>query len=397
MTLFAGIQIPHLAIAIERRDDPLLSEAPLILYTSSTHTIVYDAAPETWATAGQPLRQALLRMPQAICRPAIPERDLAAVAGLATLLQTISPRVAVVTATPNVCIDLDLGQRIRLPQARALAERIGSMIRTRLGLLSALGLARTRGVARVAAAIAGAGVAVVIAPGREASFLAPLPISMLPIDDEVAQRLSLLGLRTIGTVAALPIDAIEAQFGAYGQILHRLVNGHDDWPLAPNTSAPRIKLTRRFDGAITSRTVLEIAIRQLVQHLTARLTSGGWAAQEIALTLRFEFGEPWIERRTLAQPTSDGALLGQALVALLARAECAAGVESLTMEAANLRPTVAAQLELFASQQGQKKQLDDTLGQLAGRHHASFVRAALADPAAYLLEQRVRFEPMDRA
>jgi hypothetical protein len=52
-------------------------------------------------------------------------------------------------------------------------------------------------------------------------------------------------------------------------------------------------------------------------------------------------------------------------------------------------------MELFAPQQGQEKRLDDTLDRLAARHRASFVRAALADPAAYLLEQRVRFEPMD--
>ena len=396
MTLFACVQIPHLAIAIARRDDPALADVPLILYMSGSRAIVYDAAPETGVAAGMLLRQALLRAPQAVCRPTMPEHDQAAVANLVALLQTFSPRVASAATQPDALIDLDLG-RSTLPQAMALAERIGAAIRVQLHLLPALGLARTRVVARVAAATAGAGVAVVVPPRLEAAFLAPLPIAMLPIDDEVAQRLNLLGLRTIGAVAALPLDAIQAQFGAYGQTLHRLVNGCDDWPISANASAPRIKLIRRFDGAVTSRSVLEITICQLVQHLTARLTSGGWAAQEIGLTLCLEVGEDRTERRTLAQPTSDAALLGQALIALLTRAECAAGVEALAVEAANLRSTVAAQLELFVSQQGQQKRLDDTLDRLAARHRASFVRAALADPAAYLLEQRVRFEPVGRA
>jgi DNA polymerase-4 len=331
-----------------------------------------------------------------VCRLATPERDQAAVANLVNLLQSFSPRVASVAARPDARIDLDLGRRT-LPQAMALAERIGAAIRTQLHLLPALGLARTRVVARVAAATAGAGMAVVEPPGREAAFLSPLPITMLPIDREVAQRLNLLGLRTIGAAAALPLDALQAQFGGYGQTLHWLVNGHDDAPISANASAPRIKLIRRFDGAVTSRSVLEITIRRLVQHLTTRLTNGGWAAQEVGLTLCLEVGEDWTERRTLAQPTSDAALLGQALVALLARADCTAGVEALTVEATNLRSTVAAQLELFASQRGQEKRLDDTLGRLAARHSASFVRAHLADPAAYLLEQRVRFEPLDGA
>jgi protein ImuB len=396
MTLFACVQIPHLPIAVARRDDSALADVPLMLYTSGPRAAVYDAAPETGAAPGQPLRQALLRAPQAVCRPATSQHDQRAVADLITLLQTFSPRMALAATRPDTSIELDLG-RSTLPQAMALAERIGAAIRAQLGLLPALGLARTRVVARVAAATAGAGVAVVVPPGREAGFLSRLPITMLPIDGEVAQRLNLLGLRTIGAVAALPLDAMEAQFGAYGQILYRLVNGHDDWLMSANASAPRIKLTRRFDGPVADRAVLELAIRRLAQHLTARLTCGGWAAQEVELTLCLEVGEDWTERRTLAQPTSDGALLGQALIALLAQADCTAGVEALTVEAANLRPTVAAQLELFASQQGQEKRLDDTLSRLATRYRASFVRAALTDPAAYLLEQRVRFEPVDKA
>jgi DNA polymerase-4 len=396
MTLFACVHIPHLAIAVARRDDSALADMPLILYTSGQRAIVYHAAPETGAAAGLPLRQALLRAPQAVYRPATPERDQAVLAGLVALLQTFSPRVATDATRPHGLSDLDLGRRM-LPQAMALAERIGSAIRTQLGLLPALGLARTRVVARVAAATAGVGVAVVVPPGCEASFLAPLPITMLPIDDEVAQRLNFLGLRTVGAVAALPIDAMQAQFGAYGQVLHRLVKGHDDWPISANASTPRIRLTRRFDGPLADHTVLELAIRRLAQHLAVRLARGGWAAQEIALTLQFEGGMPSTERRTLSQPTSDGALLGQSLIALLAQAECVAGVEALSVEAASLCPTVAAQLELFASQQGQEKRLDDTLSRLAARYRDCFVRAALTDPAAYLLEQRVRFEPVDGA
>jgi hypothetical protein len=38
----------------------------------------------------------------------------------------------------------------------------------------------------VAAATAGAGVAVVVPPGRETAFLSPLLITMLPIDGEIA-------------------------------------------------------------------------------------------------------------------------------------------------------------------------------------------------------------------
>jgi nucleotidyltransferase/DNA polymerase involved in DNA repair len=394
MTLFVCVQIPHLPIAVARRDEAALANRPLVLYTSGPRASVYDAAPETGTVAGRPLRQALLRAPQALCRPAIPEHDQAALASLIRLLQRFSPRVASLATLPDACIDLDLG-RSTLPQAMMLAERIGVAIRTQLQILPALGLARTRVVARVAATTAGAAHAVVVPPRSEATFLSPLPISMLPIDEPVAQRLQLLGLRTVGAVVALPIDAMEAQFGTYGRTLHHLVNGRDDGPISANAAAPRIKLRRRFDGAVTNRAALELTIRRLSQHLAVRLTSGGWAAQEIGLTLCLEVGEDWTERRTLRDPTSDAALLSQALLALLARAKCVEGVEAVSVEAANLRPTVAAQLELFASQQGQERQLDDTLHRLSARFGACFVRAKVADPAAFLLEQRVSFESVE--
>jgi nucleotidyltransferase/DNA polymerase involved in DNA repair len=125
MTLFARVQIPHLGIAVARRDDPALADVPLILYASGPRATVYDAAPETGIVAEMPLRQALLRAPQAVCRPATPEHDQAAVANLVNLLQTFSPRVASVATRPDARIDLDLGRRT-LPQAMALAERIGT-------------------------------------------------------------------------------------------------------------------------------------------------------------------------------------------------------------------------------------------------------------------------------
>src|SRR5262245_60454567 len=116
MTLFACVQIPHLAIAVARRDDSACADVALILYTPGPRATVYDAAPKPGVAAGQPLRQALLRAPQAVCRPATPQHDQVAVASLVTLLQAFSPRVALVATRPDACVDLDLGQHRLLPQ-----------------------------------------------------------------------------------------------------------------------------------------------------------------------------------------------------------------------------------------------------------------------------------------
>jgi DNA polymerase IV len=126
-------------------------------------------------------------------------------------------------------------------------------IRTALNLRPAIGMATTQFVAARAAHVAGAGAAVVVPPGQEQAFLAPQPITALPIDAEVIRRLHLLGLRTLGAVAAIPRDAMAAQFGAAGFHIHCLAQGMDDQPVAwllglnPTFVSPATPEFKRFD------------------------------------------------------------------------------------------------------------------------------------------------------
>jgi DNA polymerase-4 len=333
----------------------------------------------------------VLRVPHAVCRPATPKRDHTIFARLTSLLQTFSPRVEAGDPLPDATVEFDLGRRT-LPQAMALAESVATAIRTQLHLTPALGLARTRFVAGVAAATAGAGIAVVVPPTCEAAFLAPLSIGFLPLDAETARRLDLFGLRTIGAVAAVPLDALQVQFGAFGRTLHRLANGIDERPIGATVPASSVAVSRRFDGPLANRHILELALRALAVDLAASLTSGGWAARDVALTLSLTDDMPWSDRRVLTEPTSDQRVLAQILSALLAQATLTSGVEAMTLQVTDLSPTVTAQLELFAPEQGQADRLRGTLQRLSTRYTGCFVRATVAEPEAYLAEQRVQFD-----
>ena len=70
------------------------------------------------------------------------------------------------------------------------------------------GIAGTSFAASVAAAVAGDdGVPVLVLPGDDAAFLAPHPARFLTRDPEIRARIARFGLRTIGSVAALPRSA----------------------------------------------------------------------------------------------------------------------------------------------------------------------------------------------
>src|SRR5215208_2446749 len=98
MALIACVQIPQLAIAVARRDDPALVDTPLVLYAEGRQrAAVVAASAETGLAPGMPLRQAVVRCPAAIYRPATPARDQQTLAALVQILQAFSPRV---TAQP---------------------------------------------------------------------------------------------------------------------------------------------------------------------------------------------------------------------------------------------------------------------------------------------------------
>ncbi len=395
MTVYACVEGPNVAIAVARRDEPVLANRPLILVTPHpTRPTVYAASAVVGVAAGVALRQALVQAPLAVCRPADPARDQRVSEDLATLLESISPRVAASAILPDTTVELDLWRR-SFAQALSTAQQIGQMVRAKLQLAPAIGLATTRRIAQRAAVTAGTGATVAVPSGWETAFLARQPIRSLPIDPEIRRRLDLLGLRTFGAVAALPLDALQAQFGVVGAQLYRLVRGQDDLPIGPTPTEPLVERTRHFAGALLDRTLLEQAIVHLAARLGGALQAGGWSARRVDLTLALDDGAPWTAHHMLTAATMDAALLTQVLLALSRQAELACGVEAVTVTATDLAPLVATQLQLFPSDVGQAKRLRDVLGRLGPRQMASLLRATLSDPQARLPERRVRFDPLE--
>jgi len=65
---------------------------------------------------------------------------------------------------------------------------------------------------------------------QERAFLNPLPMVLLPLDEDALRRLSFLGLRTLEQYATLPSGAVWQQFGRAGKLAHRCARGEDDRP-----------------------------------------------------------------------------------------------------------------------------------------------------------------------
>ena len=101
------------------------------------------------------------------------------------------------------------------PRAGALvAEELRREIRERFGLPSSWGVATNKLVAKIATEVGKPGGLIVVPPGEEARFLAPLPVGTLwGIGPKARERLEGFGIRTVGELAQKGEAWLESQFG----------------------------------------------------------------------------------------------------------------------------------------------------------------------------------------
>jgi len=179
-----------------------------------------------------------------------------------------------------------------------------------------LGLAPTPGVARLAARH-GPTPLVVLDPATVPAFLAPLPLATVGLGDDAAARLALVGLRTLGDVAALARGALGDYLGPTGPALEALARGEDDRPLVP-ARAPLVLTARRdLDWALDDRAALALLLGHLLDPPLAALRLRGLGATRVAARLTDAAGGTTTTTVRLRAPTtSRDAILAPLLAAL---------------------------------------------------------------------------------
>lgn len=137
-------------------------------------------------------------------------------------------------------------------------------------------------------------------------FLRSLDVSTLGSED-LAATFRWLGIRTLGEVADLPIDAVTARFGRPGVDAHRLATGTHR-PVDPRTIPEDPAVSMEFDPPITEMEQAAFAARDLARRLVEQLAPHGLAPHRVVV--RATSGDGTERSRTWrsADPFSDAAL-----------------------------------------------------------------------------------------
>ena len=91
-----------------------------------------------------------------------------------------------------------------------------------------------------------------IAEGEEAATLAPLSLDVLTLDENVHARLHLLGIGTLGELAALPHGPFVRRFGKASAQWHDWARGIDRTPFVPRGHAITIEASMFGEGSAES-------------------------------------------------------------------------------------------------------------------------------------------------
>jgi protein ImuB len=127
-----------------------------------------------------------------------------------------------------------------------------------------------------------------IAPQGDGDYLARVPIALLPMEAELRETLTALGLRTAGAFAALDPLEVERRWGSDGLAAWRLARGDDARrPTIGRTTDPRAIAHDLSTNATTMEPVLFL-VRASLDRLVRTLAADGLAAAAVAITLTLD-------------------------------------------------------------------------------------------------------------
>jgi len=338
--------------AVEQRDRPELRGKPVIVGGGgpTDRGVVSAASYEARAFgvhSAMPLRTAAALCPGGVFVPVQGAKYQAVSRQVMAILRRFTPQVEPVSID-EAFLDVT-GSQALFGDGESIGRQIRAAIREEVGLTASVGVATTKLVAKVASDLRKPDALVVVPPGQEADFLAPLPITRLwGVGARTAESLREFGVTTIGDLAALERAVLERRFGKLGAALTARARGVDPDPVSDRAPAKSIGHEHTFDVDTSDREVIERTLLAMAEGVAGRLRASGVKAATVTVKIRDSSFRTITRQRTLAEPTDLTEPIWRAALELARPEVRAIRVRLLGVTASNLGERV--QLQLFSGE-----------------------------------------------
>ena len=283
----AAVWCPDWPVTVTRAGAGLAETEPVAVLTANRVIACSHAARKLGIKRGLRRREAQARCPELVLLP----RNLAAEA------RAFEPILA---AIESVALGVELGRPgLAMIGIRGASRYFGG----ETAVLHALGRAIAEHTEDVLIGVADGAFAaeqaarrgIIVAPGGSAQFLAELPIGTLE-DPGLVDLLNRLGLRTLGSFAALPAADAQARFGPAGAWAHRQAAGLDSRPIAGRLPPAEFEVGIELEPPLDRVDAIAFSARGAIERFISELAEHGLACTCFELVAQTDRGEETVRR-----------------------------------------------------------------------------------------------------
>jgi DNA polymerase-4 len=322
------------------------------------------------------MSQALRLCPRAVVLPPDRAAYQRASEQVMTILRDVTPLVEPLSLD-EAFLDV-AGARRAQGRPATVAADIRARVVGELGLTCSVGIAPTKFVAKLASARCKPDGMLVVPAARVLDFLHPLPVTALwGVGARTAEPLHRLGIRSVGDLAATPLDTLRRAVGtASAEHLSALAHGLDPRLVQPHEVEKSISSDRTLDVDLTAEVDVCRELLRLSEDVGTRVRNRQFAARTIGIKIRFADFRTITRVRTLPGWTASTAEIYQTAVELYRSLNLdQPRIRLVGVKCENLRQAgaVAEQLTLDVL----TTDLRPPLGRVSGSLHSSSRRPAV--------------------
>jgi DNA polymerase IV len=269
-----------------------------------------------------------------------------------------------------------------------VGKKIKQAIVDEVQLTASVGVAANRLVAKIASDLRKPDGLVVVPEGEEREFLAPLPIERLwGVGARTRLALADYEIKTIGDLAALPVDVLTRRFGTMGPVLNARARGVGDTDVGGDMAAKSVSHEHTFDTDTDDWQVMKRTLLALSEGVGSRLRTAGIQCTTVSVKIRDSDFVTITRQRTLDQPTDSTDVIWQSALSLTRKEVKGMRVRLLGVAATGLGEQ--KQIPMFADEDDRHRRAVEAADSLRKRFGSRTIRRAS------LLEAEVR-QPFER-
>ena len=204
---------------------------------------------------------------------------------------------------------LDISETVDEGEGRwplGVALELKRRVKEETGLTVSVGVSTCKSVSKIASDMDKPDGLVVVPPGEEAGFLAPLPVGKLwGIGPKTAERLRAEGVDTIGMLAEQPPEWFARVFGQRAEAVRLRAVGLDDEPVETERITKSVSSETTFPDDIGDAEELRRVLEELAGGVAEALDRKGLQGRTVTVKMRLADFTTFTRQTTLAMPSNE--------------------------------------------------------------------------------------------